>query len=79
MSTTANELISQFQSVASQHPFLALGFLLIIIGALIRGKTALVFYLLGALALIQGFGLFGTFVSFLKQVPSLLSQLKGGI
>ena len=71
----ANSIVSQLQSLASQHPYVALGLLLIIIGALIRGKAALVFYVLGALALIKAFGLFDTFVSFLKQVPTLLKQL----
>ncbi|NJE48408.1 t26-9p [Thermococcus sp. 9N3] len=75
----ANSIVSQLQSLASQHPYVALGLLLIIIGALIRGKAALVFYVLGALALIKAFGLFDTFVSFLKQVPTLLKQLSSGL
>ena len=75
----ANSLISQLQSLASQHPYIALGLILLVIGALVRGKTALVFYLLGALALIKAFGLFDAFVSFLKQVPTLLKQLSSGL
>jgi len=75
----ANSIVSQLQSLASQHPYVALGLLLIIIGALIRGKAALVFYVLGALALIKAFGLFDTFVSFLKQVPTLIKQLSSGL
>ena len=74
-----NELITQGQQLASQHPYIALGLILIVIGALVRGKTALVFYFLGALALIKAFGLFDTFVSFLKQVPTLLKQLSSGL
>ena len=75
----ANSIINQLQGLASQHPYVALGLILIVIGALVRGKTALVFYLLGALALIKAFGLFDTFVSFLKQVPTLLKQLSSGL
>jgi len=71
----ANEVITQFQQLAGAHPYIALGLILIVIGALVRGKTALVFYFLGALALIKAFGLFDTFVSFLKQVPGLLKEL----
>lgn len=74
-----NELINQGQQLASQHPYIALGLILIVIGALVRGKTALVFYFLGALALIKAFGLFDTFVSFLKQVPTLIKQLSSGL
>jgi len=74
-----NSIISQIQSLASQYPYLALGLILILIGALVRGKTALVFYFLGALALIKAFGLFDTFVSFLKQVPTLIKQLSSGL
>ena len=75
----ANSIINQLQSIAQAHPYIALGIILIVIGALVRGKTALVFYLLGALALIKAFGLFDTFVSFLKQVPTLLKQLSSGL
>ncbi len=74
-----NELINQGQQLASQHPYIALGLILIVIGALVRGKTALVFYFLGALALIKAFGLFDTFVSFLKQVPEMLKQISSGL
>ncbi|WP_297514440.1 t26-9p [Thermococcus sp.] len=75
----ANSIVSQLQSLASQHPYIALGLILILIGALVRGKTALVFYFLGALALIKAFGLFDTFVSFLKQVPEMLKQISSGL
>ena len=74
-----NSIINQLQSLASQHPYIALAVLLFVIGALTRGKTALIFYFLGALALLQSFGLFDTFISFLKQVPGLLKQLSNGL
>jgi len=74
-----NSIIDQLQSIAQAHPYIALGLILILIGALVRGKTALVFYFLGALALIKAFGLFDTFVSFLKQVPTLIKQLSSGL
>jgi len=74
-----NSIIDQLQSIAQAHPYIALGLILIVIGALVRGKTALVFYFLGALALIKAFGLFDTFVSFLKQVPTLIKQLSSGL
>jgi len=70
-----SEIITQLQNFATQHPYIALGAILLLIGALIRGKTAFVFYILGALALIKAFGLFDTFVSFLKQVPGMIKDL----
>ncbi len=74
---TINSGIDAFKSIATAHPYLALALLLFVIGALMRGKAALIFYGLGALALLKSFGLFSTFVSFLKQVPGLLKQLGG--
>ena len=74
---TINSGIDAFKSIATAHPYLALALLLFVIGALMRGKAALIFYALGALALLKSFGLFSTFVSFLKQVPGLLKQLGG--
>lgn len=74
---TINSGIDAFKSIATAHPYLALALLLFVIGALMRGKAALIFYGLGALALLKSFGLFNTFVSFLKQVPGLLKQLGG--
>lgn len=73
------ELISQGQQLASQYPYLALGVILIIIGALVRGKAALIFYILGALALLKSFGLVDTFFSFLKEVPDMLKEAIGGL
>lgn len=70
-----NELINQFQSLARSHPYIGLAVILFIIGALVRGKTALVFYFLGGLALLKEFSLFGTFVEFLKDVPTLIDKL----
>jgi len=75
----ANTVISQMQSLAGAHPYIALGLILIIIGALARGKAALIFYTLGALALLKSFGLFDTFVSFLKQIPGMLKELFSGL
>jgi len=74
-----NELINQGQQLASQHPYIALAFLLFLIGALIRGKAALIFYALGALALLKSFGLVDTFFSFLKDVPDMLKEAIGGL
>ena len=74
-----NELINQGQQLASQHPYIALAFLLFLIGALIRGKAALIFYALGGLALLKSFGLIDTFFSFLKEVPSLIKDALGGV
>ena len=71
----ANSVISQLQSVAQAHPYVALGLILIVIGALVRGKAALIFYTLGALALLKSFGLIDTFFSFLKQIPGMLKEL----
>nr|ADF80233.1 t26-9p [Thermococcus sp. 26/2] len=76
---TVNSGIDAFKQIATAHPYLGLAILLFVIGALVRGKTALVFYALGALALLQSFGLFDTFISFLKQVPTLLKQLSSGL
>lgn len=73
-----NAIIDQMQSLAGSHPYLALGIILILIGALTRGKTALVFYVLGALALLKSFGLIDTFFSFLKDVPNILKDSLGG-
>ena len=70
-----NGILNQFQALAQGHPYLALGIILIIIGALARGKSSIVFYTLGALALLKEFGLFDTFVSFLKQVPGMIKDL----
>ena len=75
--TTINSGIDAFKQVATAHPYLGLALLLFVIGALMRGKVALIFYALGALALLQSFGLFDTFISFLKQVPSMLKQFGG--
>ncbi|MBO8175190.1 MAG: t26-9p [Thermococcus sp.] len=70
-----NGAIDAFKGVATAHPYLALAILLFIIGALIRGKASLVFYILGGLALLEEFSLFDVFVSFLKDVPSLIDKL----
>jgi len=77
-----NGAIDAFKGVATSHPYLALAILLFIIGALIRGKASLVFYILGGLALLKEFSLFDVLVSFLKEVPNyvqtLLSVFGGG-
>ena len=72
-------LINQGQQLASQYPYLALGVILIIAGALVRGKAALIFYALGTLALLKSFGLVDTFFSFLKDIPSMLKDALGGL
>lgn len=73
-----NAIIDQMQSLAGSHPYLALGIILTFIGVLTRGKTALVFYALGALALLKSFGLVDTFFSFLKDIPNILKDSLGG-
>ncbi|KUH33902.1 t26-9p [Thermococcus celericrescens] len=75
----ANSLISQGQELAHTHPYLALGIILIFIGVLAKGKVSLVFYALGALALLKSFGLVDTFFSFLKEVPDMLKEAIGGL
>ena len=74
-----NSAISQGQQLASQHPYFTLGLILILVGVLARGKAALVFYALGALALLKSFGLVDTFFSFLKDVPGMLKNALGGL
>ena len=74
-----NEAINQLQSLATAHPYIALALLMFLIGALIRGKAALIFYALGALALLKSFGLVDTFFSFLKDVPDMLKEAIGGL
>ena len=74
-----NAIIDQMQSLAAAHPYLALALLMFLIGALVRGKAALIFYGLGALALLKSFGLVDAFVSFLKEVPSMLKDALGGL
>ena len=74
-----NGLISQGQQLASQYPYIALAFILFLLGALVRGKVALIFYILGGLALLKSFGLVDTFFSFLKEIPSMLKDALGGL
>nr|WP_216082423.1 t26-9p [Pyrococcus abyssi] len=73
-----NTIINQLQELARSHPYLALGLILLIIGLLSRGKISLLFYTLGALAIMKSFGLIDTFFSFLKDVPSIISTFGGG-
>ncbi|WP_297489425.1 t26-9p [Thermococcus sp.] len=74
-----NGLIGQLQGLAGSHPYLALGIILILIGLLAKGKTALIFYALGTLALLKSFGLTDTFFSFIKSVPGMLKDALGGL
>ncbi|NJE84353.1 t26-9p [Thermococcus sp. CX2] len=74
-----NDAINQLQSLAGSHPYIALALILFLIGALVRGKVALIFYALGGLALLKSFGLVDTFFSFLKEVPSLIESALGGV
>jgi len=69
------EIINTFTEFAQNHPYLALAIVLFIIGALIGKKFAIVFYILGALALLKDLSLFDVFVNFLKEVPSMLEGL----
>lgn len=73
----ANSIIDQLHNLAGSHPYLALGLILILIGVLTKGKVSLVFYALGALALLKSFGLVDTFFSFLKQIPELVKSFGG--
>ncbi|WP_148882597.1 t26-9p [Thermococcus aciditolerans] len=73
------EIIGQFQSLAGQYPYIALALLMFLIGALVRGKAALIFYALGGLALLKSFGLVDTFFSFLKEVPNMLKEAFGSL
>jgi hypothetical protein len=73
----ANSAINTIQEISKGHPSLALGIILIFIGVLARGKVALIFYALGALAILKEFGLVGTFFSFLKGIPTLLKGALG--
>ena len=72
---SVEEIISAFMEFAQNHPYLALAIVLFAIGALIGKKAALIFYLLGALALLKDLSLFDVFVNFLKEVPSILEGL----
>ena len=69
------EIINTFTEFAQNHPYLALAVILFLIGALIGKKAAIIFYLLGALALLKDLSLFDVFVNFLKEVPSMLEGL----
>jgi len=69
------EIISTFTEFAQNHPYLALAVILFLIGALIGKKLAIVFYILGALALLKDLSLFDVFVNFLKEVPSMIEGL----
>jgi len=66
------EIISEF---AQNHPYLALAVVLFIIGSLVGKKAGLIFYFIGALALLKDLSLFDVFVNFLKEVPSMLEGL----
>lgn len=72
---SVEDIISAFIEFAQNHPYLALAVVLFAIGALIGKKLAIVFYLLGALALLKSLSLFDVFVNFLKEVPSMLEGL----
>jgi len=74
-----NEAISQLQALATAHPYIALALILFLIGALVRGRAAIILYVLGGLALLKGFGLVDAFVSFLKDIPSLIQDALGGV
>ena len=69
------EIINAFLEFAQNHPYMALAVVLFAIGALIGKKLAIVFYILGALALLKDLSLFDVFVNFLKEVPSMIEGL----
>ena len=69
------EIINTFTEFAQNHPYLALAVVLFIIGSLVGKKAGLIFYFLGALALLKDLSLFDVFVNFLKEVPSMLEGL----
>ena len=69
------EIINTFTEFAQNHPYLALAIVLFIIGSLVGKKAGLIFYFLGALALLKDLSLFDVFVNFLKEVPSILEGL----
>ncbi|EHR77955.1 t26-9p [Thermococcus litoralis DSM 5473] len=74
-----NSILDGFRNTATAHPYLGLAILLFLIGALVRGKASLVFYLLGFIALLQEFSLFDVFVDFLKTLPDKISALMGSL
>ena len=69
------EIINTFTEFAQNHPYLALAVVLFIIGSLVGKKAGLIFYFLGALALLKDLSLFDVFVNFLKEVPSMIEGL----
>ena len=69
------EIINTFTEFAQNHPYLALAVVLFIIGSLVGKKAGLIFYFIGALALLKDLSLFDVFVNFLKEVPSMLEGL----
>lgn len=72
-------IIAELQELATTYPYIALALLMFFMGAVVRGKVALIFYTLGGLALLKSFGLVDTFFSFLKEVPTLLNEVFGGV
>jgi len=72
-------IIAELQNLATTYPYIALALLMFFIGAVVRGKVALIFYILGGLALLKSFGLVDAFFSFLKEVPTLIKQLSSGL
>ena len=69
------EIINTFTEFAQNHPYLALAIVLFIIGSLVGKKAGLIFYFIGALALLKDLSLFDVFVNFLKEVPSMIEGL----
>lgn len=69
------EIINTFTEFAQNHPYLALAVVLFIIGSLVGKKAGLIFYFIGALALLKDLSLFDVFVNFLKEVPSMIEGL----
>jgi len=68
-----NSVVEGFKEFASTHPYLALAITLFVLGAVIGKKIGLILYILGAIAFLQEFELVSVFISFLKELPGILS------
>ncbi|NJF24545.1 t26-9p [Thermococcus sp. Bubb.Bath] len=71
-----NSVISQFQSIAQAHPYLALAVILFLLSMFSKNKLLdYLLWFLAAIALLKAFGLSDTFFSFLKSVPSTVKEM----
>jgi len=69
-----NSVVEGFKEFASTHPYLALAVALFILGAIIGKKAGLILYILGAIAFLEEFNLVSVLISFLKDLPGILSN-----